>query len=135
MGLGQAFNGRGTPLGPESTCEASATGSTIHYTSAMRMTHSFGTPSMDFSLVPHSGIPQGSPESPAGYAAVIADLLAKVEDMLCDPAGLPLNSTMSMKEAEDYKAGTQSFQRGDIFAINFADSTPGLHYNAHSQLR
>lgn len=85
-----------------------------------------GDSTVSFSLVPNRGIPQGSPESPAVYGAVLEGLLTKAERQLIinkRPAGLSLSSESSAKEVEDYKTGHHGFKAGDLFALNFADVT------------
>lgn len=54
-----------------------------------------GDASVTFTLQPNQGISQGSPESPAIYAAVLGGLLGRVEVRLehaRKPAGLPITS-------------------------------------------
>lgn len=82
--------------------------------------------SNEFALRANQAIPQGSPESPAVYAAVIEGLLDRVERRLHRaglPAGLPLCSEGDATEVEDYKHSRKAFQPDDIFAANFADDT------------
>lgn len=85
-----------------------------------------GDTTIEFVLRPNQDIPQGSPESPAVYAAVIEGLLDKVERRLHRaglPAGLPLCSEGDATEVEDYKHSRRAFQPDDTFAVNFADDT------------
>lgn len=82
-----------------------------------------GDSTVSFCLVPNRGIPQGSPESPAVYAAGLLTKVEKQRIVNKRPAGLSLSSESYAKEVEDYKKGKQDFKEGDLFALNFADDT------------
>lgn len=92
----------------------------------LRMSFHTGDAAISFALTPNPGIPQGSPESPAVYAAVLEGLLKKVETRLAGanlPAGLLLCSEDSVAQVEIYKNSSEAFQVDEIFVVNFADDT------------
>lgn len=85
-----------------------------------------GDAAISFALTPNQGIPQGSPESPAVYAAVLEGLLNIVEARLAEaksPAGLPLCFEDSAAQVEQYKKSSEAFRVDDLFVVNFADDT------------
>lgn len=76
----------------------------IHVGRRLRFRNSDGT--ISFALTPMQGIPQGSPESPLIYAAVMESRIEEAEKMLQEsrrPYGIPVTQVWTQAEVERQK--------------------------------
>lgn len=94
---------------------------------ARRLTFRTSSGAIRFSVTPNQGLPQGAPESPLIYAAVVEHLIAKAEHRLHmsgRPAGLKLEHDMAPQDVEDYKTrGKPVDERDTICFLNFVGGT------------
>lgn len=81
---------------------------------------------VQFTVTPAQGMPQGAPESPMVYAALMEDMLGDIQDELlanCLSAGVTLDREGSPAEVEAAKSTRRRFQHGDLAMLNFSDDT------------
>lgn len=83
---------------------------------------------------PTRGLPQGAPDSPLIYAAVMEGVTERAEDRVRRngrPAGVRIQWAEDPARVEEYRQGAQTFSDPESIAyINFADDTYSLARDA-----
>lgn len=94
--------------------------------SGRRLTFRTTDNTVTFTARPQRGMPQGAPESPMVYAALMEDRIAAATEDLARhrrPGGIRMDEDLTVDDVERSKLRLQDFELGDVVFVNFADDT------------